>query len=755
MATGSASGVVVLDVDGQRGHSSLADLEHQGLTLPPTFTVSTGRPDGEHLYFCVSPDINIRNDQNSKIGPHIDVRGTGGCVVFPPSVHPNRKRYNIDDPDVPVADLPAWVVKKLTVRSPLPATWAQVNKQTLEKGERTKRLVSLAGTLRKSGTAPAAIEAALLAENAAKGNPPLPEEKVRYIAADIVERYPAGEPHAPTFQVTDQGVLLHPHSGAPPLWVSSRIDVVADTRDANGENWGRLLRWKDKEGTRHQWPMPLQLLATDAAPVRAHLMNGGLLIASERQARDAFTKYLLTKEVDHSIRCVERIGWHDGSYVLPGRVISPEDAEEIVFQTPHDTGHYWNVRGTAEEWKENIGRLCGRNSRLIFAVSCPFVGPLLSLVGAESGGVHFHGLSSTGKSTALIVGGSVCGGGGPAGFVQSWRATANGLEALAAAHNDATLFLDELSQVDPRNAAESAYQLGNGQGKGRMDRSTAARKRLVWRLLYVSAGELTLAEHAASAGQRTRGGAEVRLLNIDADAGAKMGMFEELHGSASAHEFADRLKAAAQRHYGAVLLKYINWLVRHGIRAKKFIRMVQNKFQDSVVPRNATGEVRRAAARLALIGAAGELATRLGLTGWRRNESIHAAMRVFREWLRNRGMTGPSDADAGIRAVRAFLLKHGTSRFESTRSSSRESIRDRAGFVRVEDGKPTEYYIFPEIFRNEVCNGHSFREVLKALEAQGFLRREPPNMTVKPNLPGVGRPRVYCVLSSILEGDET
>src|ERR1019366_3480339 len=123
--------------------------------------------------------------------------------------------------------------------------------------------------------------------------------------------------------------------------------------------------------------------------------------------------------------------------------------------------------------------------------------------GGESGGVHFVGATSTGKSTALMVGGSVLGGGGRNGFVQSWRATANGLEAVAELHNDLTLFLDELSQIDPHVAAETAYLLGNGSGKIRMSRSIGARKKLSWTLLFVSAGEITLADHAQSVGKRT------------------------------------------------------------------------------------------------------------------------------------------------------------------------------------------------------------------------------------------------------------
>src|ERR1039457_1663111 len=52
LATGSDSGLVVIDVDGAEGRASLADLELQGLVLPVTLTVTTGRTDGgEHRYY--------------------------------------------------------------------------------------------------------------------------------------------------------------------------------------------------------------------------------------------------------------------------------------------------------------------------------------------------------------------------------------------------------------------------------------------------------------------------------------------------------------------------------------------------------------------------------------------------------------------------------------------------------------------------------------------------------------------------------
>ena len=256
-----------------------------------------------------------------------------------------------------------------------------------------------------------------------------------------------------------------------------------------------------------------------------------------------------------------------------------------MYQPPNEAVHYWKTSGTTEQWRENVGYRCSGNSRLIMAVACSFAGPILRLVRAECGGIHFHGATSTGKSTSLIVGGSVCGGGGQSGFVQTWRSTINGLEAISEAHNDGTVFLDELSQVDPHLAAETAYLLGNGMGKNRMSRGMGTRKQLKWTLLYVSSGELTLAEHSASAGKRTRGGAEVRLLNIEADAGQGLGLFEMLHGTPTPDAFAHELKGAASRYYGAPFRAFVKRLTRDKSAVEDVVRAARDTFiQRFVLP---------------------------------------------------------------------------------------------------------------------------------------------------------------------------
>ena len=186
-------GLVVIDIDGSEGRAAVLDLELQELKFPDTLTVRTGRADGgEHRYYHVPAGVCVRNNNTGKIGPHIDVRGEGGYVVAPPSVHSSGSRYTYVDLSVPVAELPVWAIERLNIETSICPAPVHTGQQTVGQGSRTNMLVSLAGTMLRRGMSAAAISAALLAENTARCSPPLTEDKVRALACDIVQRYPSG-----------------------------------------------------------------------------------------------------------------------------------------------------------------------------------------------------------------------------------------------------------------------------------------------------------------------------------------------------------------------------------------------------------------------------------------------------------------------------------------------------------------------------------------------------------------------------------
>lgn len=106
-AVGETCGLWVLDVDGPEGLASLRQLEREHGALPPTRTVRTGG-GGLHLWFRM-PASGRPVGNRARVKPGIDVRGTGGYVVLPPSPHPSGQPYRLEDDTAP-AEAPLWLI---------------------------------------------------------------------------------------------------------------------------------------------------------------------------------------------------------------------------------------------------------------------------------------------------------------------------------------------------------------------------------------------------------------------------------------------------------------------------------------------------------------------------------------------------------------------------------------------------------------------------------------------------------------------
>jgi putative DNA primase/helicase len=585
------------------------------------------------------------------------------------------------------------------------------------------------------------------------------------------------------FTVDDTGVWFwgadQDGKRKPPEWLCSRLAVKALTRDQDGSGWGYLLAFADPLGQVKTWAMPARMLSADGGEYRATLLNMGLRIATTPRARTRLTQYIQTRAPNAFASCTERIGWHGRAFVLPKETIG-DDAERIVFQSDNPVENTFRVKGTADQWRERVGALCVGNSRLVFAVACAFAGPLLRPAGMESGGFHYRGDSSGGKTTALKLAASVYGG---TSYLQRWRSTDNALEATAAAHSDCLLILDELAQIDPKTAGECAYMLANEQGKARATRTGAPRARQAWRVLFLSAGELGLSDHMAEGMKRTRTGQEVRMADIPADAGAGLGAFEDLYGMQGGSAFAKHITGQAQTVYGATGRAWLHWLTEHADTLKADIGNASNMLAHSMIPKNCSGQVERVGARFALVGAAGEMATAAGLTGWPAGESERAARACFNAWLAARGGIGNGEVVAMLRQVRRFLELNAEGRFAMWHRGSDDQAPktlNRAGVRRLlnEDGVPVktnsqfgaeygdrmpsalgegvsfEYFILTETFKVEVCQSFDHKTVARVLLEHGCLMPDKGRaFDCRPRLPGIGNTWCYRVSPTIFELD--
>jgi hypothetical protein len=88
MVTGSVSGVVVVDVDGD-------PREYEKLNLPPTLTSRTGGGGHHYLYACSVPirSLGQKTPKRRGFAPGIDLKAEGGFIVLPPSLHESGDTY--------------------------------------------------------------------------------------------------------------------------------------------------------------------------------------------------------------------------------------------------------------------------------------------------------------------------------------------------------------------------------------------------------------------------------------------------------------------------------------------------------------------------------------------------------------------------------------------------------------------------------------------------------------------------------------
>ena len=196
IVTGAVSGLVVLDVDvHHRGMDSLAMLEKEHGLLPVTLEARTGG-GGRHLYFR-HPGRPIAN--RAGLRPGIDLRGDGGCVVAPPSVHSSGQLYawveSCSPGEVAPAPLPGWILGMADAAHkghPL-AHWRELVRTGVHEGQRNATLASLSGHLLARDVDPEVVLELLLAWNRVRCRPPLDDAEVAQVVSNIADIHLRGQ----------------------------------------------------------------------------------------------------------------------------------------------------------------------------------------------------------------------------------------------------------------------------------------------------------------------------------------------------------------------------------------------------------------------------------------------------------------------------------------------------------------------------------------------------------------------------------
>jgi hypothetical protein len=187
IVTGALSGLVVVDVDPRHGgEASIAEWQRLHGALPHTVEARSGG-GGRHLYFA-HPGRVVHN--RVALLPGVDVRGDGGLIVAPPSIHPSGRRYAwVNAPGaVDLSPLPPALLERVAPRGRRGHTvrfWRDLLAEGVAEGSRNDSIAALAGHLLWRGVDAHVVTELVLCWNRVRCRPPLADAEVVRTVASI------------------------------------------------------------------------------------------------------------------------------------------------------------------------------------------------------------------------------------------------------------------------------------------------------------------------------------------------------------------------------------------------------------------------------------------------------------------------------------------------------------------------------------------------------------------------------------------
>jgi len=501
--------------------------------------------------------------------------------------------------------------------------------------------------------------------------------------------------------------------------ICSPLAITALTHSEDGKEGGLHIQWLDRANKVRTWVYPQSILANDFKVIAESLQRQRIsYLPTDPKAKRLFMEYLQLSEPQKQILYTERTGWHDGAFVFPDYVVGNK---EIVFQSTSSNHKPPTLVGTVEDWKNKLGKYCEGNPTLMLGACCGFASPLAGLLGENGFMCHLIGSSSRGKTLSIGMQSSIFG-----MSKGSWRGTDNAKESEFEAKNHIGTSLDELGQSTIKDAYQIVYMLGNGHGKDRANKDGSPQRTRRFNVIALSTGEMSLDDFLGNADKQITGGLSVRFIQAVSDQ-FKHGCFDHIHQFKTSREFAEYLKVTtgiASDEYkpeasGTVGIEFIEYLAKTiGNDYKKIAALKERieKVAQSLMPEDADSQIGRMATSIGLLVVAGELATKAGLTSWKKNAPHKELSRWWFECvLPTRGGSKSTEEEKALEQVKDFFELHHMSHFTPLPKAGHEqphrNTKEHYGYVETEAGETT-YYVTGAGWK-KICKGFNPVHVAK------------------------------------------
>lgn len=520
--------------------------------------------------------------------------------------------------------------------------------------------------------------------------------------------------------------------------VMTPIGVTARLRHADQSNgFGLRIVVQDMNGYPRQIDVERSALAKmAAADIRSLLFEAGLRTEDDGEA--IAVACLKAAQSDNEIMIYRRPGWHhvDGHdapiFITPaGEVIGappdmPAELQSSVRMAPDVAS-----AGSFDGWREAIEHAVGIDDcqHWVVGAIAGFAAPLISLVGMDTCGINFSGLSSSGKSTAqrLAVSAWSTVQPGRPGLFQSARATSNAVEAMAQRSNATILSMDELAHVTGRELTKMIYAIAGGVGRGRMKADASMRESYSWSTFTLLSAESSLEEKITSDGGEWMLGMAVRIPDVDVTG---------INRNVSPDVMA--IINSVERNYGHAGPAFIRKLVESGVHRRPIeLRELINANVKIIVGETTDSGILRAAIPFAILQTAGQLAVNSGILP----KATNVARAITWAWTKFRQSSGAvamSPDEQAVTNLRLWIADRWGSTLRQT--DAEVSNRETVGWY------DSDAVYIPTSRLREASGGALKEEaVAKILSDSGMLAKTEHDRLYIRWIPKIGKNKAYAL----------
>jgi uncharacterized protein (DUF927 family) len=509
-------------------------------------------------------------------------------------------------------------------------------------------------------------------------------------------------------------------------------------RKTERQNWRHHFRITERNGHQSPFELPRENLAGSGTSAIKLLMKAGVHVVGGDAVPKALAQFLRFKPKNEIVR-MPRVGWAQvGShwiFVRPDEVITPPGmprASYTNYLLDTTSQHGLHVAGGKVEWAAEIAAPLEGNSNIALSFGTFFAAPLLEFASEPGGGNHLYGRSTIGKTMASAPGQSIYGWPyetADDAFGVSWGGTEVGFDALALAHTDSGVALDEITLAKRHTAEQVVYKVASGTKGPRATSAGHLRETAHASVLVLSTGEMSLAQFIGSSLQE---GARKRLVDVPAE--VVPGSAFETIPCERIHIESRRLFDAMKRQHGAVgrhWQRHVVELGPDGITAdldrhrKAFLALSE----VATVTEKAHPQVRAVVNRFALYAAALRMAIEAGLLPWTIENADAGIVACMQRWAAQRGNV--DEAGEIVRAARqvetALLAKLNDSFIHIRMNGKAWVPATEADTIKQRTPKEFDGYVKPDriLVRSEAwrryCNGVDPTDVARFFKQRGAL----------------------------------